>query len=118
VTRVPRTINEPIHALHRTSAPDANLRAPENPPGAVPLPRRSGPPSDRSIEAWGEDSEVIFELTPRGADVIMVLTYRRLADRDALVSVASGWHMQVGLLIDILNGSRTVGFWSTHAVEG
>jgi hypothetical protein len=50
VTRVPRrTINEPIRALHRTPAPDADLRAPENPPGAAPLPRRRGPPSDRSI---------------------------------------------------------------------
>jgi uncharacterized protein YndB with AHSA1/START domain len=66
-------------------------------------------------EAWGEDSEVTFELTPRGADVIMVLTHRRLADRDAMVSVASGWHTHVGLLIDILNGHELSGFWSTDA---
>lgn len=66
-------------------------------------------------EAWGEDSEITFELTPRGADVIMVLTHRRLADRDAMVSVASGWHTHVGLLIDILNGHELSSFWSTDA---
>jgi hypothetical protein len=91
-------------------------------PKIHPAPPRFRAEADRLQTARSKPGErtrkVIFELTPRGADVIMVLTYRRLADRDALVSVASGWHMQVGLLIDILNGSRTVGFWSTHAVEG
>lgn len=66
-------------------------------------------------EAWGEDSEVTFELTPRGANVLMVLTHRRLSGRDAMVSVASGWHTHVGILIDILNGQEPPGFWSTHA---
>lgn len=32
-----------------------------------------------------------------------------------MVSVASGWHTHVGLLIDILNGRELSGFWSTHA---
>jgi Activator of Hsp90 ATPase homolog 1-like protein len=35
--------------------------------------------------AWGEsrggESEVTFELTPRGKDVALVITHRRLADR-------------------------------------
>lgn len=66
-------------------------------------------------EAWGEDSEVTFELIPRGADVIMVLTHRRLVGRDSMVSVASGWHTHVGILIDVLNGREPPGFWSTHA---
>lgn len=66
-------------------------------------------------EAWGEDSEVTFELTPRGKDVHLVLTHRRLADRAAMVSVASGWHTHIGFLIDLLNGRELPGFWSTHA---
>lgn len=66
-------------------------------------------------EAWGSDSEVTFELAPRGAEVVMMLTHRRLADRDSMVSVASGWHTHVGILIDILNGREPPGFWSTHA---
>lgn len=66
-------------------------------------------------EKWGGDSEVTFELTPRGKDVIMVLTHRRLGDRASMVSVASGWHTHVGILIDVLNGRDPPGFWSTHA---
>ncbi len=66
-------------------------------------------------ESWGEDSEVTFELSPRGANVLMVLTHRRLKDRAVMVSVASGWHTHVGFLIDILNGREPPGFWSTHA---
>ena len=43
----------------------------------------------------------------------------RLADRDAMVSVASGWHTHVGLLIDILNGHELSGFLvDGRAVEG
>lgn len=66
-------------------------------------------------EEWGGDSEVTFELAPRGKDVFMVLTHRRLADRTAMVSVASGWHTHVAILIDVLNGREPPGFWSTHA---
>jgi uncharacterized protein YndB with AHSA1/START domain len=66
-------------------------------------------------EAWGDDSEVTFELTPRGKDVHLVLTHRRLADRAAMVSVASGWHTHIEFLIDLLHGRELPGFWSTHA---
>ena len=67
---------------------------------------------------WDEksgDSEVSFELTPRGADVVMVLTHHRLVDRATMVSVASGWHAHVGILIDNLQGVEPRRFWSTHA---
>jgi uncharacterized protein YndB with AHSA1/START domain len=66
-------------------------------------------------EAWGDDSEVTFELTPRGPEVLLVLTHRRLPDRAAMVSVASGWHTHLGFLADILNGREPPGFWSTHS---
>jgi uncharacterized protein YndB with AHSA1/START domain len=66
-------------------------------------------------ESWGGDSEVTFELAPRGQDVVMVLTHRRLPDRGSMINVASGWHTHVGFLIDILNGREPPGFWSTHA---
>jgi uncharacterized protein YndB with AHSA1/START domain len=64
---------------------------------------------------WGEHSEVTFELTPRGADVVMVLTHRKLAGRGEMLSVSSGWHTHVGILIDILNDRTPPGFWSTYA---
>jgi uncharacterized protein YndB with AHSA1/START domain len=66
-------------------------------------------------ESSGEDSEVTFELTPRGNDVLMVLTHRRLATRDLMVNVASGWHTHVGFLIDVLNDREPPDFWATHA---
>lgn len=68
---------------------------------------------------WGEESgnesEVTFELTPRGEDVLLVLTHRRLANRAAQVSVASGWHAHLAILIDQLEGREPRPFWSTHA---
>jgi hypothetical protein len=47
--------------------------------------------------------------------VHLVLTHRRLADRAAMVSVASGWHTHIEFLIDLLHGRELPGFWSTHA---
>jgi uncharacterized protein YndB with AHSA1/START domain len=66
-------------------------------------------------ESWGSPSEVTFELTPRGRDVHLVLTHRRLVTREALVNVAGGWHTHLGILIDVLDGREPPGFWSTHA---
>ena len=65
-------------------------------------------------EAAG-DSEVTFELTPQGEDVLLVLTHRRLGDRAAMVSVAGGWHTHLGILLDHLEGREPRPFWSTHA---
>jgi uncharacterized protein YndB with AHSA1/START domain len=68
---------------------------------------------------WNEDaespSEVTFELTPQGADVLLVLTHRRLGDRTAMLSVAGGWHTHLGILIDHMNGREPRPFWSTYA---
>ncbi len=65
---------------------------------------------------WGstpDASEVTFELTPRGKDVLLVITHRRLRDRGTMVSVASGWHTHLGILGDILNGGEPRLFWAT-----
>jgi len=66
-------------------------------------------------EEVGDDSEVTFELSPRGKDVLLVLTHRRLGDRAIMVSVAGGWHTHLGILVDHLNGREPRPFWSTHA---
>lgn len=63
----------------------------------------------------GGESEVTFELTPRGNEVLLVLTHRRLGDRAAMISVAGGWHTHLGILADRLNGRAPRPFWSTHA---
>ena len=63
----------------------------------------------------GKDGEVTFELTPRGADVLLVVTHRRLPSRKEMIGVSGGWHAHVGILEDVLNGREPRGFWSTHA---
>lgn len=66
-------------------------------------------------EASGE-SEVTFELTPNGNEVLLKLTHRRLGDKRAtLISVAAGWHTHLGILLDKLTGRNPKGFWSIHS---
>lgn len=78
---------------------------------------RCDPPRLLSF-TWGEEtdaaSEVTFALTPRGSDVLLVLTHRRLGDRAAMVEVAGGWHTHLGILADNLTGVEPRPFWSTH----
>lgn len=64
-------------------------------------------------EEEGDESEVTFELSEQNAEVLMVLTHRKLGNRKAMVGVASGWHVHVGILIDQLNGRESKPFWST-----
>jgi len=64
---------------------------------------------------WGEDwGEVIFELLPRGKDVLLVVTHRRLGDRGTIASVAGGWHAHLGILADRLHKREPQGFWSAY----
>lgn len=64
------------------------------------------------FEETGEASEVTFELSERGDKVHLVLTHRQLRNRQEMVSVASGWHVHVGVLIDQLNGREPQPFWA------
>lgn len=67
---------------------------------------------------WGDaadDSEVTFELTPRGGEVLLVVTQRRLRSRQGMANVAAGWHTHLGILLDVLEGRAPRGFWSTHS---
>lgn len=75
---------------------------------------RCEPPHVLSF-TWGDAGEVTFELTPQDHEVVLVLTHRRLPDRGMMVSVASGWHAHLGLLIDRLDEREPRGFWSAHA---
>lgn len=78
---------------------------------------RCEPPTLLAI-TWpseGEDSEVTFELTPQGDEVLLVVTHRRLADKTEMTNVASGWHAHLAILADQLHGRQPRGFWSTFA---
>jgi uncharacterized protein YndB with AHSA1/START domain len=67
---------------------------------------------------WGDGpnaSEVTFELTPRGKDVLLVITHRRLGDLGTMISVASGWHTHLAIFADLLSGRNPGPFWATKA---
>ncbi len=67
-------------------------------------------------EETGEVSEVTYELIPKGEKVLLILTHVRLGDDPAiLISVASGWHTHLGILIDRLKGDEPRGFWRVHS---
>ena len=68
-----------------------------------------------TFEAAGPESEVTFELEPRGKDLLLVITHRRIVDRKTMINVASGWDTHVAILADRLNGVEPRPFWSTHA---
>jgi len=61
----------------------------------------------------GQESEVTFELTPQGADVLLVLTHRRLGT-EKMPSAAGGWHTHLGILADRLHGRVPQPFFRTH----
>ena len=62
----------------------------------------------------GKDGEVTFELTPRGNDVLLVITHRRLPCRAQMRDVSGGWHAHLDILEDVLNRREPRGFWSNH----
>lgn len=45
----------------------------------------------------------------------LVLTHRRLANREDMLGVAAGWHTQLDILRDRLSGRTPPGFWATYA---
>lgn len=57
-------------------------------------------------------SEVTFELTPQGDQVLLTLTHRKLADRGEMVNVSGGWHTHLGILEDLLASRAPRPFWA------
>lgn len=62
-------------------------------------------------------SEVTFELSPQGNEVLLVLTHRKLADRGEMVNVSGGWHTHLGILEDLLAGRPRRPFWAVWRVK-
>jgi uncharacterized protein YndB with AHSA1/START domain len=68
--------------------------------------------------SWPGDngaSEVTFELFPEGSNTVLVITHRRLADRQTMVMVAAGWDAHLGILADRMDEAEPRGFWSAFA---
>lgn len=57
-------------------------------------------------------SEVVFELSMHGKEVLLVLTHHRLPDQNDLLGVSGGWHTHLDVLVDHLNGRTAPAFWS------
>jgi uncharacterized protein YndB with AHSA1/START domain len=62
-----------------------------------------------------EQSEVTYELDDLGDKVRLVLTHRRLASLDEVLSVSGGWHTHLDVLEDVLAGREPEAFWKSHA---
>ena len=68
--------------------------------------------------SWdGGESEVTYELTPKGKDVLLTIHHRLPDDRPLKTAVGGGWPVHVGILADRLDGVKPRPFWSTHARE-
>lgn len=74
------------------------------------------PPRVLSYTFGSKKLEVTFELTPRGRQVVLVLTHRTRGSEQAdLCSYASGWHTHLAHLVAQLEGGKRPPFWSMHA---
>ena len=62
----------------------------------------------------GGNTEVSYELTPRGKDVQLVIVHRRLDESGLRLAVMAGWDAHTGILADLLNGVAPRPFWETH----
>lgn len=77
---------------------------------------RCEPPRLLAYTFGSDDSEVTFELTPQGKQVLLVLTHRTRGDEQAdLTNYASGWHTHLTHLIAVLEDGPRPPFWSLHA---
>ena len=73
-------------------------------------------PNRLLAHSWKWDSgetEVTYELTPRGKQVLLTIVHRRLSN-DLVSKVMGGWDVHSGILEDILTGAEPRPFWATH----
>jgi len=102
-----------------------NLSSDKNPPPRFKDRERHGfeglitrlEPMRALAHTWtweGNNTEVTYELTPRGKEVLLVIVHRRLDGRDLVASVMGGWDVHSGILEDILKGVEPRPFWKTH----
>ena len=68
-------------------------------------------PPRRLAYTWGGGSEVTFDLAPRGEQVLLTLTHRRLPNRDEQINTSAGWHAHLGVLDERLRGEDPRPFW-------
>ncbi len=62
----------------------------------------------------GKDSEVLYELTPKGKDVLLTIHHKLPDERGLKIGVSAGWVVHTGILEDQLNGVKPRPFYATH----
>ena len=60
---------------------------------------------------WPNVGEVTFELTPRGEEVLLTLTHRRVPNRSTLLGVSGGWHAHRDLLEACARNTKPAPHW-------
>ena len=68
-------------------------------------------PPRRLSFTWKNSGDVTFELEPKGKEVLLTVTHRRLLDRSTLLKVAAGWYMHLDTLVARAKGGATAPFW-------
>lgn len=68
-------------------------------------------PPHSLLISWGENSEVRFELTRDGDEVMLTVTHRRLPDRGMTLMVGAGWHIHLDVLVARLTGGQSEPYW-------
>ncbi len=63
------------------------------------------------VIGWGVASEVTFELSPKGDQVLLTVIHRRLPDRASMLNVSAGWHAHLDALVERLAGRAPTSFW-------
>jgi uncharacterized protein YndB with AHSA1/START domain len=70
-------------------------------------------PPVRLVFSWGTaGGSVAFDLTPSEGGTLLTVTHRRLAERDAMLSVSAGWHIHLDVLAARLAETPLPSFWS------
>ena len=65
--------------------------------------------------SWdGKPSEVLYELTPRGKDVLLTILHKLPDELGLKRGVSGGWVVHTGILADLLNGVKPRPFWTSH----
>lgn len=57
------------------------------------------------------NSEVVFDLVPKGDKILLILTHRKLPSRDQMVGVAGGWQSHLEVLTEKAHGRVPRAFW-------
>lgn len=63
--------------------------------------------------AWGEESEVTFELEPVGEEVLLTVTHRRVPTPTMLLAVSAGWHAHLDILVARMRDGTPAPFWDS-----